>query len=300
MFDAARPRRSNTVARVTDRTEGGGATRRELKPPSLGGFIRHRREGLGLTRQALATASTIAGMYMSTSYIAQLENGSKRNPTPAFCDGLARLLELTPIECDHLKYLAERTEIGPRAADPVPVESYRTAISADMRRAAQGLDPHLVGYLDERWNIIEVNDAYAAAWPELMEFGNVLRWFFQSPASRKVMVEWEAEAELTVHWLQWMMGRYGSPDWALQLLSELSGDPDFARMWESQKVGAGRPQPYMHLRDLRTGELTSVNVQITQVELSGVPPMLMFLGVRGPYCGPPHLADPPLPSTACG
>ena len=257
-----------------------------LSPPSLGDFIRARRTRStpshpgGMTRQQLAS-----GSFASMSYIAQLESGSKDGPSPEFLEATATALTLGSADQRHLFNLARQTPTEREVTTtPWTIADYRTLITPDMKTAIAALNPHLVAYLDERWNVIDCNSAYDKAFPGLVDEGNVLRWFFSTPASMKVMVEWEAEAALTVSWFRALMGRYYNPDWAVETLEELSEFPRFRELWSREEVRFGRHQPFMHLRDAETGERYSVHVQV-HAEMRGKYPLQMYLGVRLPASG---------------
>ncbi|MDV8030787.1 MULTISPECIES: helix-turn-helix transcriptional regulator [unclassified Rhodococcus (in: high G+C Gram-positive bacteria)] len=255
-----------------------------ISPPSLGDFIRARRTRAtpkhpdGMTRAQLGEK-----IYLSVSYIARLEGNVKdASPSPQVLDATANALCLDDAERRHLFNLARRTQTEREdTTTPWTIADYRTLITPDMKTAIAALNPHLVAYLDERWNVIDCNSAYDKAFPGLVDEGNVLRWFFSTPASMKVMVEWEAEAALTVSWFRALMGRYYNPDWAVETLEELSAFPLFRQLWSREEVRFGRHQPFMHLRDAESGEHYSVHVQV-HTEMRGKYPLQMYLGVRLP------------------
>lgn len=231
-----------------------------------------------MTRPQLANET-----YMSVSYLAQLEAAEPgASPTPETLESMARALEMSPDEQRHLFNLARRTPTEREVVhQPWTVDEYRRLIMPHMRSAIRALDPHLVAYLDERWNVIDCNASYDTAFPGLLDNGNILRWFFSEPRSHEVMIEWESEAALTVSWFRALMGRYYNPDWGIKLLSELSAYKEFCVLWEREEVRFGRHQPYMHLNDPNTGESYNVHVQVYATML-GSYPVQMYLGVRIP------------------
>ncbi|WP_158675715.1 MmyB family transcriptional regulator [Nocardia stercoris] len=260
-----------------------------LPAPNLADFVRtHRRAPLpdhqrGLSRPALAALCDV-----SASYIAQIEQREKTAPSPEVVDAIARALRLTPAEHQHMHNLAAPKTPGPRTHAPMPVSEMRGLITDDLRAAADGLIPHLSGYVDERWNVLWANEVYDRAYPRLLEVENILVWFFLVPESREVMMEWEDEARLTVNWFRWHMGRYRNPQWAVDLLDRLSSCEAFRAMYSAERVDFERHQPLMHLRDPQTREPYSVRVRITDVP--GVEaPFQWFIGIRLPFSGPAEL-----------
>ncbi|WP_196054602.1 helix-turn-helix domain-containing protein [Nocardia aurantiaca] len=261
----------------------------QLLAPNLADFLRTHRTARrpdyprGLSRPALAAACDV-----SASYIAQIEQREKTSPSPEVVDAIARALRLTPAERQHMHNLAAPKTSGPRTHSPLSVAEMRELITEDLRAAADDLTPHLSGYVDERWNVLWANQIYEAAYPRLLEVVNILVWFFLVPESRDVMMEWEDEARLTVNWFRWHMGRYQNPQWALDLLRQLSSCEAFRTMYLAERVDFDRHQPLMHLRDPDTREPYSVRVRIT--DIPGVDtPFQWFIGIKLPFSGPPSL-----------
>ncbi|MFR9754091.1 helix-turn-helix domain-containing protein [Nocardia sp. 004] len=265
----------------------------ELRAPTIADFVRtHRKRPRpghpsGYSRQKLATL-----VPASLSYLSQIESGERTSPKPEFIDALSTALQLSSVEKQHLHNLALPKSSGPRTHAPLTVAKMRTLITPDMESVMDGLAPHLSGYVDERWFVLAANEVYDQAYPRLLEVGNVLTWFFAVPESRSVMLEWEAEARLTVNWFRWHMGRYGNSDWALELLSQLSTSREFTAMWLEERVDFQRHQPLMHLRDPDTDKPYSVRVQIADVPGATVP-FQWFIGIKTPFNGPENLLKAP-------
>ncbi|MDJ0362295.1 helix-turn-helix transcriptional regulator [Rhodococcus sp. H29-C3] len=254
-----------------------------VRPPNLGDYVRALRTRStpphpdGLTRNEFA-----ANIFWSVSHITQIERNESTSPSVEFLDAAATELGLDRIQRRHLYNLARRTQTERETSTTAwTVDEYRALVTPEMRTVIAALDPHLVAYLDEQWNVIECNAAYDRAFPGLVDDGNVLRWFFSTPKSKQVMVQWEAEATLTVNWFRALMGRYYNPEWGIETLDELSQFPAFRQLWEKEDVRFGRHQPYMHLRDPNSDEEYRIHVQI-HTEMQGDYPMQMYLGVRIP------------------
>jgi transcriptional regulator with XRE-family HTH domain len=255
------------------------ATRPGVRPPTLGDYLRATRCEHSLSRDQLAGAAAV-----STSYIAQLETGEKLRPTVAALHALATALELGPDERRHLYDLARVGSNARPDDEPSDAEQLGNAITPEMLTLIDNLNPTLSAYLDHRWNIISANEAYARAFPGLIESGNVLRWLFTDPCARRILAEWEREAALTVRWLRANMGEHADDPAGTELLDELSAIPEFARMWLQGRVGFGRGTPYMRLRDPDTGEGYTLNVQLHSVRTPARSPLLIFIGapIRDP------------------
>lgn len=247
------------------------------KPPTLGGLLRRLRDDRRISREKLAFAAGV-----SSSYITHLESGDRERPTQVVVEALVRYLDriepVTDIERRHLFDLA-----GLAPVDNPSVEDLRAEINDEMRRTLTLQEPNLAAYVDTRWNILAGNDSYNHAFPGLIEDANILRWFFGNPLSRKVMVEWEKESTLTVHWLRGLIGQQGGADWSAELLEELAQYPDFRRIWDDGDTVYGREHTAMRLCDLHAGEHYTVDVQLFRLDSVAYPGRIQYyLGVRGP------------------
>jgi transcriptional regulator with XRE-family HTH domain len=254
----------------------------EVRPPTLGEFVRTLRTRPtaahpgGLTRQQLAQT-----LHASMGYIASIESGRSRSPSVSVLEQLVEVLDLTVDQRHHLFDLARQTPTEREAVRPHCLDDYRARIGPAQRLAMDNLAPHLVAYLDERWNIVECNAEYDRAFPGLKQAGNVLTWFFASECSRQVMVDWELEARLTVGWFRALMGRYYDDEWAGDLLASLEDYPDFCRFWDQTGVGFGRPTPFMRIRGTGTGTVSIVHVDVYSHRVDDYA-MQVYLGVRIP------------------
>lgn len=250
------------------------------KPPTLGGLLRRLRDDRRISREKLAFAAGV-----SSSYITHLESGDRDRPTQAVIEALVRYLDrIAPVSDIERRHLWDLAGLAP--VDNPSVEDLRAEINDEMRRALSLQAPNLAAYVDTRWNVLAGNDAYHHAFPGLVEDVNILRWFFGNPLSRKVMVEWEKESTLTVHWLRGQIGQQGGADWAAELLDELAQYPDFRRIWDDGDTVYGREHTAMRLCDLHTGEYYTVDVQLFRLDSVAYPGRIQFyLAVRGPDGG---------------
>ncbi|WP_158675792.1 helix-turn-helix transcriptional regulator [Nocardia stercoris] len=243
-----------------------------LRAPTLADYVRDRRSRAvpgypaGMTRKELAAAT-----HASLGYIAKIEQGEALNPGAAILDSLATVLDLDAANRVHLYHLAQQR---PSAAEPAPLRAADPAI----RTMLDALLPHLAAALDHGWRVIEHNAAFDAALPGLTRSRHVLRWMFTDPWARIVVEEWEREARL-------MTGRFrayaaSAPDRAdvEEVLRDLSGQPDFRRMWSAGHVCIGRTDPTFTLRNPRTGTTFEARVQRYRSTAPG-PAHQVFIGL---------------------
>lgn len=214
-------------------------------------------------------------------YVTKLEQGYASRPSSDVVEKIADALRVNAAERDHLHALSDPPE--PDTAAPPSAQQ----ITQLQRDTAEALNPHLVAYVSETWDVLYANAEYARLFRHIANprVGNVLRWFFLVPESRKIMTEWEPEARLTVAWLRALMARRRSPMFG-DLLDELCQEPEFRRMWEKREVILGRHQSNFYLYDLDRGEDVTL---LTQVYPTPDPaqPVMMYLGTRVDLTGQP-------------
>ncbi|WP_369634464.1 helix-turn-helix transcriptional regulator [Nocardia sp. JMUB6875] len=226
----------------------------DLQPPSLAEFVRARRlrptpdDSSGLSRQQLAAA-----IHSSVGYLAKIEQGEARNPSPSVLDALAEALTLTPDERRHLYHLAQQHI--PDASSSCDVDDALLETDLD------ALTPHPAAVLDRGWQILASNTAFEAAFPGLPAKGNALTWMFTDPRARLVMEEWEREADQMVGRFRACAARSVTNDLTSPLLRALAPNPDFHRLWTTGHVYQSRPSPALHLRNRKTGHPYTIHLQ---------------------------------------
>ncbi|GGK75744.1 hypothetical protein Sme01_51430 [Sphaerisporangium melleum] len=231
-----------------------------VQPPSFGEYVRHLRSsptapgfspGPPARRQPLSREKLAVATGISQSYLTKLEQERNIHPSPEVVDQLATALEVNAVVRKHMHDLVAYTQARPvGGAAPGP----RPEITAEEREHIEALRPNLAGWVDDAWWVLYGNGEYSRIYRRLDEVGNVLIWFFAVPESRKIMIEWEVEARLTVAWLRThMVQRADDPSFP-NVLAELSRFSDFVNMWRRQEILMGRHTPYMRVRDLDTGE----------------------------------------------
>lgn len=103
--------------------------------------LRRRREDAGLTRPMLSAATAVDLLPgLSVSYIAQMENGAKTNPTPVTVARIAKALGCEPkdLRADQ----PDQTPAGGRpTTSPGEATSDRTDVGADTSTAPPPAGP---------------------------------------------------------------------------------------------------------------------------------------------------------------
>lgn len=229
-----------------------------IERPSLGDYLRHLRRASPAARASRLSREWVAtSAKISISYLIRMEQGSAENPSPELLRRLAKTFELNPVQAQHLHDLAQQSQLMPsddRAIPPV--------ITQVMREHVDHLSPHLCGYVNERWDVLYTNSEYARIYRGIVGVGNVLKWFFRVPESQEIMMEWDAEARLTVAWYRALMVRSSESPELDELLDDLAADAAFREMWNAREILMGRHSPYMRIRDLDNGQEISLLAQV--------------------------------------
>ncbi|QLY32994.1 helix-turn-helix transcriptional regulator [Nocardia huaxiensis] len=264
----------------------------ELRPPSFGLLLRKLRDARGVSRERLAFNAGV-----SASYISHLEKGDRGHPTREVVDALLRYLDrIDPLSTVERRHLLDLAGLG--TSEFPTVEQLRDEITDDMRRALDLHEPNLAAYVDTRWNVLACNASYSRAFPGLEEDVNILRWLLGNPAAREVMLDWEEEVRLTIHWLRGLIAGSGDTAWSADYLSELGRFGLFREMWDEGIAAYGRPRATMHLHDTISGRCRAIAVQMFSVFCAAYPNQIqIFLGIPswcsedGEPLDPGHLRD---------
>lgn len=255
-----------------------------LLDESLGVFIRdlrvnndrlHLRVGMrgnrpkGMSREEVAIQ---AGL--SVSYVQKIEQGTKSNVTSA---SLAHLLAALGANEAQRQYAYSLAGLPPAPSETAP--STDSFLSDKTRAYVDYLVPHLAGYVDLAWNVLYANSEYNRIFEGIEEAGNVLVWLLEDERAKTVMVEWEAETQLTVSWARSLSVLPEIKPYYQKLEDRLKNNADFWRMLKVQDPSVGRPKPFQRIRDLATGDEFDLHVELwTPPQMSAG--MQMYLGVR--------------------
>jgi transcriptional regulator with XRE-family HTH domain len=210
--------------------------RAKISPEQAGLPTGSRRRVPGLRRSEVAALAD-----MSVEYYAKLERGSLAGASPAVLEAVARALQLDDAERAHLLHLAQ-------AADG------SDALTRPRRRAARPWTPHrsLQWTLDAitagpavvcngRMDVLAVNALARAFYSDLFACGanqgNLARFNFLDPASRRFYPDWELFGDMAVAILRREAGRDPHDKDLHDLVGELSTrSAEFRSRWGAHNV----------------------------------------------------------------
>ena len=228
---------------MADMTEGLGAmirTWRDRLPPSAAALpVGRTRRAAGLRREELAE---LAGV--SVDYVVRLEQGRATTPSASVVAALARALQLTTAERDHLYRLAD---LVPPADGTISGH-----IPPGVQRVLTRLGDVAVAVFAADWQLVWWNRGWAAllgdpssAPPQLRNFA---RDRFPLDGGRPRLAQWpvtEADPDGTdaaiVSDLRRATGRFPRDRRLAELIRVLrAGNPRFAELWATGGVATHR------------------------------------------------------------
>lgn len=222
-----------------------GMSQREL----LAGFLRSRREMLnpdhlglkpgprrrtpGLRREEVAQMSGV-----SLTWYTWLEQGRDIRVSRQVLEALSHTLRLTPAERRHLFTLAG-------AAVPAEV-SQRVAVNPTLRSLVKTLDPNPAHVVDDCWDLLAANQAYAALVGGLthlpVEERNSIWLLFSRPEMQSLLVDWQREVRDILGQFRISVGKHPGDPRATALIEALTRtSASFRTLWEKHPVHAFRP-----------------------------------------------------------
>jgi len=228
---------------VTTQAAGLGPTLRAWRdrmPPAAAGLPAGRtRRATGLRREELAE---LAGV--SVDYVVRLEQGRATTPSAQVAAALARALQLTAAERDHLFRLAH---LVPPSDDRISDH-----IAPGVQRMLARLGDAAVAVFAADWQLIWWNRGWTGLFgdPSAAPVAerNFARDTFPVDASGPRLTQWPVialDAEVTeaavVSDLRRATGRFPGDRRLARLIRELTeGNPRFAELWAGGTVGAHR------------------------------------------------------------
>lgn len=214
------------------------AKRDSIQPESFQLPDRGRRRSPGLRRSDLATRAGI-----SVEYLARIEQGRDRNPSPAVINALADALSLDAGERDHLRYLAKITGgacAGHRRPAP-PSRHVRPAVLETL----QLLEPAAALVTNRLGDVLAHTSGF-----ELVMRGsglletqapNLTRYVFTDPRARNFFADWDQVADEQAFDL-WLGPSVETSEWFKAELAPLAGQ-EFTR-----RLSRHLPPPQVSLR----------------------------------------------------
>ncbi|MFC1431477.1 helix-turn-helix transcriptional regulator [Streptacidiphilus sp. N1-3] len=227
---------------TTESDTGLGAmirTWRDRLPPSAAGLpAAHGRRATGLRREELAD---LAGM--SVDYVVRLEQGRATTPSAPVVASLARALQLSAAEREHLYRLA-------RLAPPAD-GAISDHLTPGVQRVLARLGDVAVAVFAADWQLVWWNRGWAglvgdpsAAPARLRNFARDRFPLDDGPARLALWPVAEADREATdaavVSDLRRATGRYPRDKRLATLIRELSANTRFAELWATGAVAAHR------------------------------------------------------------
>jgi transcriptional regulator with XRE-family HTH domain len=228
---------------MTSRGDGLGATIRawrERLPPAAVGFPSgHRRRAVGLRREELAG---LAGV--SVEYLVRLEQGRSTAPSSQVAASLARALQLTAAERDHLYRLAKLL--------PPTDDLISDHIPPGVQRVVARLADAAVGVFAADWQLIWWNRQWAGAIGDPSSLPPAARNFardrFTVDPDAPRLSFWpvtnknaDVTAASIVSDLRRATGRFPREQRLTTLIRELiAGNEQFAALWAAGTVGRHR------------------------------------------------------------
>ena len=215
-------------------------TRRErITPEEVGLAPGIRRRTAGLRREEVAL---LAGV--GVTWYTWLEQGRPINASTQVLDAIARTLRLDQPEREHLYRLADVPEA--RAAEKEAAQL--AEVVPDIQQILDGFTGLPAALLNERFDLLAWNAAYAAVFPDVVSQPvcerNVLWLSFTLPACCHPYPRCDPQLQRLVAQLRAAYGRHvGEPAWTKFVRRLQSASPEFARLWAQHDVAS--PASYL-------------------------------------------------------
>jgi hypothetical protein len=168
-----------------------------------------------------------------------LEQGRPINASVQVLDAIARTLRLDLPEREHLYRLAD-------VPDPATASGASQAcptITAELQEILDGLAPLPASIINERFDLLAWNRAYAAMWPGIVNAApadrNTLWMVFTHPDCCHPYVNRDEQLSSLVAQLRGAYGRHlGEPAWASFVARLQAASAQFALLWAEQHVAS--------------------------------------------------------------
>ena len=228
--------------------------RDRLNPAAVGLVPRAGRRAAGLRREELAG---LAGL--SVDYLVRLEQGRAVRPSPPVVASLARALQLSDAERDHLYALA-----GLRAPDDGLITDH---LPPGMQRMLRRLGDTPVGVFAADWRLLWWNRSWSALLGDPsgvpIEERNLVRARFPDAGTARLLSQYPVlahDADLTdravVADLRRATGRYPADARLAALIARTQqGNDRFRRLWQEAPVATHREDRKI-IRHPHAGDIT--------------------------------------------
>ncbi|GLX52608.1 DNA-binding protein [Streptomyces hygroscopicus subsp. hygroscopicus] len=209
-------------------------SRREALSPEQAGLTPGRRRRTpGLRREEVAQLSGV-----SLTWYTWLEQGRDIRVSRQVLEALAHTLQLTRAERRHLFTLAE-TALPAERPEPV-------AVNPTLRKLVETLDPFPAHVINDNWDLLAANRAYASLVGGLeqlpQEERNSIWLLFTRPQMQSLLVDWQREVRDILGQFRISVGRNPDDPRTAALIDTLTrSSSQFRALWSEHPVQAFRP-----------------------------------------------------------
>lgn len=236
--------------------------RARLVPEDVGLVSGSRRRTPGLRREEVALLANIG-----STWYTRLEQGVPINVSAEVLDSIAKALQLTNFERQHLFTLAG-------VPFPERVDTQCEAITPQLRRVVDALYPNPAFVRGRRWDVLAANKAaeclFGISFAQTGPPVNMLFRFFTNPEARVCYPKWHEIGPKLVAQFRAVAARYPDDERLRALIAELQEISEHFRRWWAQhdvyEVTSGFKQFYHP----SVGELTLDHVVLTIPDLADV------------------------------
>jgi transcriptional regulator with XRE-family HTH domain len=233
--NASHSRRAELAAFLRSRRERISPEEAGL-PPGL------RRRTPGLRREEVAQ---LAGV--GVTWYTWLEQGRPINASVQVLAAVARTLRLDQAEQEHMYRLADVPDAAGAAGTP---GAACEPVAPEVQEILDGLVPLPASVLNERFDLLAWNPAYAAVWPAMISAApgerNTLWQCFTHPECCHPYVNRDDQLSMLVAQLRGAYGRHvGEPAWTGFVRRLQAMSPHFARLWAEHDVAS--PASYLKI-----------------------------------------------------
>lgn len=207
-------------------------SRRERITPEQAGLAPgQRRRTPGLRREEVAQLSGVG-----VTWYTWLEQGRQINASPQVLGAVARTLKLDQVEREHLFHLADMPDAAAATGTAVCEQ-----LAPEAQQILDGLVPMPASVVNERFDLLAWNAAYAALWPTVVGAApgerNTLWQVFTVPNCCNTYVNRGEQLARLVAQLRGAYGRHvGEPAWTSFVRRLRTVSPAFAELWDAHEV----------------------------------------------------------------
>lgn len=240
--------------------------RARIAPSDVGLLNGSRRRTPGLRREEVALLANIG-----LTWYTRLEQGAPINVSTEVLGSIARALQLTDYEREHLFMLA-----GQRPGEPTVAETER--VSPLLQRVLDALEPFPATIRGRRYDVLAWNRTAVALFGDYAAMDKKQRnglWrFFMEPSYRKTFPRWEDAAPKLIANFRSIAAKYIDETCFKNLIDELlEGSPEFRRLWLKHDV---RDCPD-GLKELYHPTIGNITLEYTSVLVPEFPDMRMVV-----------------------